>query len=255
LKENSVTARDITDHAIVSMRHSHTMRIGSILDLSLVDVPKIPVSVIFTAGCNFDCPYCQNAELLPLDSGKKMTVQEIVSSTEGNLVDGFCITGGEPTIQKELVDLLEALKEGPGGHINLNTQGSVPGILEKCLPFLDSVWLDVKNPPNAYHRVTRTNRDWWPEVAESIATLLDSDVELWPRTTYASRLMFPTDLISIAEALEALGYSGGYMVQNYVASSGVRESEAESLEEPDLEDLSDIEDKIPDCIDLTYQWR
>jgi pyruvate formate lyase activating enzyme len=231
------------------------MRIGSILDLSLVDVPKIPVSVIFTAGCNFDCPYCQNAELLPLDSGEEMTVQEILSSTEGNLVDGFCITGGEPTIQKELVDLLKALKEGPGGHINLNTQGSVPEILEQCLPYLDSVWLDVKNPPNAYRRITRTQRDWWPKVAESIATVLDSDVELWPRTTYASGLMTPRDLIGIAEALEALGYSGEYMVQNYVASAGVRESEAENLEEPDLEDLSDIEDKIPDCIDLTNQWR
>ncbi|MFO7835488.1 MAG: anaerobic ribonucleoside-triphosphate reductase activating protein [Candidatus Thorarchaeota archaeon] len=231
------------------------MRIGSILDLSLVDVPKIPVSVIFTAGCNFDCPYCHNAELLPLDSGKKMSVQEIVSSTEGNLIDGFCITGGEPTIQKGLVDLTRALKEGPGGHINLNTQGSVPKTLQECISCLDSVWLDVKSSPDTYQAVTRTKTDWWPKVAESIKIVLDSDVELWPRTTYVGGLMTPDDLVCIGETLDALGYSGDYLVQNYVASAGIREDEAEGLEEPDLDDLAGIEDKMPSGIELKYQWR
>ena len=82
------------------------MRIASVIDVSLVDVPKIPVTVIFTAGCNMDCPYCQNAEIIPLTSGTTMAISDIVDRVRGNFSDGYCITGGEPTIHKDLPDLL-----------------------------------------------------------------------------------------------------------------------------------------------------
>ncbi|TFF91459.1 radical SAM protein, partial [Candidatus Thorarchaeota archaeon] len=94
------------------------MRLATIIDISLVDVPGIPVTVIFTAGCNFDCPYCQNAEIIPLDSGTEMTVEEIVKEAQGHLTDGYCITGGEPTIYKGLPEMLRALREEEK-HINL----------------------------------------------------------------------------------------------------------------------------------------
>ncbi|MHA2374127.1 MAG: radical SAM protein, partial [Candidatus Thorarchaeota archaeon] len=74
------------------------MRVASIIDISLVDVPGIPVTVIFTGGCNFDCPYCQNAELISLSSGEDLSPSEIVARARGHLTDGYCISGGEPTI-------------------------------------------------------------------------------------------------------------------------------------------------------------
>ena len=87
------------------------MRIASIIDISLVDVPGIPVTVLFTAGCNMDCSFCQNAEIIPLESGSEMVISDIVERVRGNLSDGYCVTGGEPTIHKDLPLLLKALKE------------------------------------------------------------------------------------------------------------------------------------------------
>ncbi|MHA2177560.1 MAG: radical SAM protein, partial [Candidatus Thorarchaeota archaeon] len=78
------------------------MRVASIIDISLIDVPGIPVTVLFTAGCNMDCSFCQNAEIIPTESGQEMGIPDIVNKLTGNLTDGYCISGGEPTIHKDL---------------------------------------------------------------------------------------------------------------------------------------------------------
>jgi len=231
------------------------MRIASIIDVSLVDVPGIPVTVIFTAGCNFNCPYCQNANIIPLDSGTEMSVPEVVSGSSGHLIDGYCITGGEPTIQKELPDLLKALSETGNYHINLNSQGSVPSVLAECIPYLDSVWLDVKASPSRYEQICRTKHNLWPNVKKSIAMLLKSDVELWPRTTYAGKLLSPQDVRDIIDTLGQLGFEGRYVIQDYVPSSGVREDEASNLERPKKEDLAEIVNTNSGKIAVDLQFR
>jgi pyruvate formate lyase activating enzyme len=231
------------------------MRIGSIIDVSLVDVPKIPVTVIFTAGCNMDCPYCQNSELIPLDSGVEMSVQEIVQKAKGNLTEGYCITGGEPTIHSELPILLKLLKFESPSHINLNTQGSVPNLLEKCLPYLDSVWFDIKAPPERYQEITRSRSDLWPKIQQSIEMLLDSDVLFWPRTTYAGELMSSNDIRNILQTLNQFGYKGEYLVQNYVESIGVRSEETGQLTSPNRDEIDALREKTPSGISLRLEWR
>ncbi|TFG14849.1 anaerobic ribonucleoside-triphosphate reductase activating protein [Candidatus Thorarchaeota archaeon] len=231
------------------------MRIASIIDVSLVDVPGIPVTVIFTAGCNFDCPYCQNANIIPLNSGMEMSVSEVLSGASGHLVDGYCVTGGEPTIQKELPDLLKALSKKGDFHINLNSQGSVPSVLEECIPYLDSVWLDLKASPTRYEKVCRTKHSPWPNVKKSIDLLLKSNVDLWPRTTYAGNLLSPQDIVDIIDILEELGFEGRYVVQDYVPSSGVRESEATNLTRPKKEDLEEIIDEASGGVEVDLQFR
>lgn len=231
------------------------MRIASVIDISLVDVPKIPVTVIFTAGCNMDCPYCQNAEIIPNTSGTKMDIPDIVERVRDNFANGYCITGGEPTIHKDLPDLLKALRDDGAGHINLNTQGSVPSVLERCLPHLDSIWFDVKTTPERYIEVTRTKHDQWPNVVRSIKSILESDVVLWPRTTYVGRLMHPDEIVRIAHILANLGFEGEYLVQNYIKSSGTRESDTVGLEEPSRGEIEQIIDEIPTKISLRLEWR
>lgn len=231
------------------------MRIGSIIDVSLVDVPSIPVTVIFTAGCNMDCPYCQNAELIPLDSGVEMSVQEIVQKAQGNLTEGFCITGGEPTIHSELPNLLESLRQEKPSHINLNTQGSVPNLLEQCLPFLDSVWFDMKASPERYQEITRSRSNLWPKIQQSIEMLIESDVLFWPRTTYAGGLMSPNDIQDILQILVQFGYKGEYVVQNYVESIGVRPEETSHLTNPNREEIDALRENTPAGISLRLEWR
>jgi pyruvate formate lyase activating enzyme len=231
------------------------MRIASIIDVSLVDVPKIPVTVIFTAGCNMDCPYCQNAEIIPLNSGTKMAITEIMERACGHLSDGYCITGGEPTIHRDLPDLLMALRDDHSKHINLNTQGSVPDVLRRCLPYLDSIWFDMKTTPERYAEVTRTRSDSWHRVEKSIKLILASEVAFWPRTTYVGRLMHPNELVRIAHILSKFGYEGEYVVQNFKQSSGTRESEVIGLEEPLREEVESIMHEIPPEITLRLEWR
>lgn len=231
------------------------MRIASVIDISLVDVPKIPVTVIFTGGCNMDCPYCQNAEIIPLNSGTEMDIQDVVQSVRGNLSDGYCITGGEPTIHKDLPMLLKALREDGAGHINLNTQGSVPDILEKCLPHLDSVWFDMKSTPSRYAEITRVQSDPWPRVLRSIKLLINSDVSFWPRTTYVGGLMNASEIQAIANLLYDFGFKGEYLVQNYKNSAGTRAKDVESFTEPDENELIPLVDSMPPGITLKLEWR
>jgi pyruvate formate lyase activating enzyme len=230
------------------------MRIASIIDISLVDVPGIPVTVIFTGGCNYDCPYCQNAEIIPRTSGTEMSIEDIFQRSTGNLVDGFCITGGEPTIHGDLPDLLKALKS-TGLHVNLNTQGSVPSILEECLPFLDSVWFDIKAPSETYPRISRTSTNPWNQIVESMKLLMSSEVAFWPRTTFTRSLLSPSDISAIMLVLEGMGFQGEYVIQNYVASTGVRQSEKAHLKVPDISEIESVKDDAPVGIDVRLEWR
>jgi pyruvate formate lyase activating enzyme len=231
------------------------MRIASVIDISLVDVPKIPVTVIFTGGCNFDCGYCQNAEIIPLESGSEMVISDIVEKVRGNLSDGYCITGGEPTIHKDLPLLLKALREDGADHINLNTQGSVPDVLEKCLPYLDSVWFDMKTIPDRYAEVVRVKSDPWARVLRSIELLIDSNVKFWPRTTYVGKLMNPDEILRIANILHELGFQGEYLIQNFKKTSGTRADIVADFEETKQEELEILHDSMPSGITLKLEWR
>ena len=202
-----------------------------------------------------DCGYCQNAEIIPLDSGSEMAIPELVEKVRGNLSDGYCITGGEPTIHKDLPLLLKALKEDGTNHINLNTQGSVPDVLEKCLPYLDSVWFDMKAGPERYAEITRVKSDPWSRVLRSIKLLIDSDVKFWPRTTYVGKLMNANEIQKIAILLSELGFQGEYLVQNYKKSAGTRESAVATFEEADESELKPLLDSMRAGITLKLEWR
>jgi pyruvate formate lyase activating enzyme len=202
-----------------------------------------------------DCPYCQNAEIIPITSGEEMTIGDIVEQLRGNLTDGYCITGGEPTIQSDLPELLSELRSEKSKHINLNTQGTVPDILEKSLPHLDSVWFDIKTIPEQYCTVTRVKRNPWSRVERSIRSILDSDVAFWPRTTYVGGLSRPSDLIKISELLLDLGYEGEYLVQNFKKSSGTRDADVQSFTEPNVDEPNSVINQIPVGINLRLEWR
>ncbi len=231
------------------------MRVASIIDISLVDVPGIPVSVLFTAGCNLDCPYCQNAKIIARTSGEEMAIEDIVQRLQGNLTNGYCITGGEPTIHKDLPYLLKELRSEDAKHINLNTQGTILGVLEKSLPFLDSIWFDIKTIPENYSYVTRVQLNPWSKVEQSIKMILDSNVAFWPRTTYVGGLTRPSEILEISQLLNDLGFAGEYTVQNYVKSSGTRQDDVKDYWEPDIDEVKSVFNQIPSGIKLRLDWR
>jgi pyruvate formate lyase activating enzyme len=123
------------------------MRIGGIIDISTKDIPNISAIVLFTVGCNLNCGFCHNKFLLDPNVGKEMDVAEIIRKIrENRLISGVSISGGEPTLQSDIFDLCGLIKN-IGKYVSLDTNGTNPEIIERILPFIDRLALDLKVPP------------------------------------------------------------------------------------------------------------
>lgn len=130
------------------------MKFGGIQKTSLIDFPDRIATVLFTPGCNLRCPYCHNWRLVLEPTGPFLSDKETLQILEDRrrFVDSVVITGGEPTIQADLPRFSRMLKE----HdylVKLDSNGLLPEMLERCLPHLDYVAIDVKTSPELYPRL------------------------------------------------------------------------------------------------------
>ena len=129
------------------------MRIGGIVDTSTVDWYGNVTLMIFAAGCNFRCPYCQNSMLIPADSGKEVPMSSILERIETSrfLLDAVGVTGGEPTLQPRPLGQIYESAKSQSLKTMLDTNGSRPDVIqnlcEKAL--LDHIALDIKAPLDA----------------------------------------------------------------------------------------------------------
>ncbi len=129
------------------------MVIGGIQKTSLIDFPAKISCVIFTAGCNFDCPYCHNAELVSPPFTTIIDPEDIFAflAKRKNLLDGVVITGGEPTLQQNLPEFCDRIKS-LGFPIKMDTNGSRPDIIQSLLETnrIDYIAMDIKTLPEKY---------------------------------------------------------------------------------------------------------
>ena len=165
------------------------MKIVGIQKLTLLDYPGKVACTIFLNGCNFRCPFCHNAELLSPDIEPVMTFDELLAflKKRRGVLDGVCITGGEPTIHPELPMLLRSIRE-LGYRIKLDTNGYRPKILKAILEegLVDYVAMDLKNSPAGYGEAAGIPEPDLGRVGESILALMDSGVDFELRTTVVS---------------------------------------------------------------------
>lgn len=151
---------------------------------TMVDYPGKMSAVFFLQGCNWDCTYCHNKELIPLESGcGYLTLEafrEFLESRRG-LLDAIVISGGEPTIHDNLGALLSIIKEY-GFLVGLHTNGSSTARLKSILPLCDWVGMDYKVPVRGYAEITQT-ADSCTDVVSSIKAILESGVDYEIRTT------------------------------------------------------------------------
>lgn len=166
------------------------MKISGLQKMTLLDYPGKVACTVFLAGCNFRCPFCHNSELLDGTAEAVMEVPELLSFLEKRrgLLDAVCISGGEPTLQPELVSLIARIK-AMGYLVKLDTNGSRPEMLEELVSrnLLDYVAMDIKNSPRRYDEtagcaVKRENLE------ESIRFLAQGAVDYEFRTTVAAQL-------------------------------------------------------------------
>jgi len=130
------------------------MKIGGFLKTSLVDYPNKVSSVIFTQGCNFNCGYCHNPGLTePGLFNNLVPEKEILDFLirRSEQIEGVVLTGGEPTIQKDLISFIKQIKD-MDYFVKLNTNGSNPDVLKEIigLKLLDYIAMDIKAPLSKY---------------------------------------------------------------------------------------------------------
>ncbi len=138
------------------------MMIGGLLKNSMIDYPGKLSCGIFLSGCNFDCPYCHNPDLargcsMPFAESDPQKVYRFIENRKGFL-DGVVISGGEPTLQKDLFDLCEQIKQ-MGYPVKLDTNGSRPQVIKRLIAegLVDYIAMDLKTDPLKYATYIQPN--------------------------------------------------------------------------------------------------
>lgn len=166
------------------------MKISGLQKMTLLDYPGKIACTVFLGGCNFRCPYCHNSELLDSSAEAIMSQQELLTFLSGRkgLLDAVCVSGGEPTLQPDLAELLAQIK-AMGFLVKLDTNGSRPEVLKDLVSknLLDYVAMDIKNSPSRYSETIGT--PWKQEaIEESIRFLTQNHVDYELRTTVVEQL-------------------------------------------------------------------
>lgn len=167
------------------------MKIVGLQKMTLLDYPGKVACTIFLGGCNFRCPFCHNSELLDGTAAPVMEMEELLGFLEKRkgLLDGVCITGGEPTLQKDLPELLSAIK-AMGFAVKLDTNGYRPEVLKAVVEqgLVDYVAMDVKNCPSRYAETAGVENLQISRIEESLVFLLSGQVDYELRTTVVKPL-------------------------------------------------------------------
>ena len=186
---------------------------------SLIDYPGKISCVVFTGGCNFRCPFCHNPCLVfDPASQPKVTGPHFFHflETRKRRLDGVVISGGEPTLQKDLPEFAEKVR-AEGFLVKLDTNGSHPEVLEQLLAdsALNAFGIDYKAPASRYAELTGAeDAGVYDRVRRSLELALSSGAELDVRTTVHRRLLSEEDLSRMYEELRALGVTR-WVLQQY----------------------------------------
>ena len=163
--------------------------------MTLIDYPGKIACTVFTIGCNFFCPFCHNPELVDPEKIKK---QPIISEKEffefltgrKGMLEGVCITGGEPTLHKDLPGFIKKIKE-LGFSVKLDTNGSNPEMLKKLIgeKLIDYIAMDIKNS------------NLKSQISKSVEIIKNSRIDYEFRTTVVPVLHTKEDIIQIAKEI------------------------------------------------------
>ncbi len=216
------------------------MIISGLEKCSFNDYPGKLAAVVFLKGCNMNCSYCHNQELLKNEESSPALFEDELFQflqRRGNLLDAVVITGGEPTLNPGLPELIRRIREA-GFLVKLDTNGTNPGMVSALLSdgLLDYVAMDVKTILPDYNQVCRVLVDTG-SVVRSIKLLLDSDIDYEFRTTVYPGLT-ESNLYKLAELLTG---ADKWVLQHYSPEGNFHVDTIdpdELLEQPNLEKLA-----------------
>lgn len=212
------------------------MKIAGLQKLTLLDYPEHTACTVFTAGCNFRCPFCHNSDVVynKTEGVSEEELFEFLASRKGKL-DGVCITGGEPLLQPDIVEFMQKIRK-LGFLIKLDTNGSMHDKLVAIVNegLCDYVAMDVKSSPNGYNIACggMVNVD---NVLKSIAFLIaQNKVDYEFRTTVVKQLHSKQDFEEIASLLKGCKR---YFLQQYKHSHKVIKEGYSAYSEVEMKEL------------------
>jgi len=195
------------------------MVIQGLQKLTLLDYPGKVACTIFTAGCNFRCPFCHNASLV-VDTYKneEIKLEDIFAFLKKRMgvLDGVCVTGGEPLIQSDIEPFLRRIKE-MGYAVKLDTNGSFPDKLRKLVDekLVDYVAMDIKNSQESYGKTIGIQDYDIRNIHRSVQYLLSDAVPYEFRTTVVLEFHQRSDFESIGRWIKG---AKRYYLQQFVDS-------------------------------------
>ncbi|MGA2417868.1 MAG: anaerobic ribonucleoside-triphosphate reductase activating protein [Candidatus Staskawiczbacteria bacterium] len=202
------------------------MIIAGLQKTTLIDYPGKIACVVFLAGCNFRCPWCYSSELvLPLKIVKQPRISEqeffnFLRSRQG-LLDGAVICGGEPTINKDLEQFVEKIKN-LGFAVKLDTNGSNPKMLKDSVNsgLINYVAMDIKtSPKNPVYQKIMTEGITIDNIKESVEFFKNGNLDFEFRTTCVPTIHTKNDFLEIAEWIG--GKNIKYYLQNFRAEKTI----------------------------------
>ena len=183
------------------------MIITGLQKMTLLDYPEKVACTVFLQGCNYRCPFCHNSDLLGPQGYDHISEEALLAflSKRRGLLDGVCITGGEPTLQKDLPQLLHKIKD-LGFLVKLDTNGNRPDVLKAVVDagLVDYVAMDIKNCPERYGTTAGIPNMTLAHIEESIRYLVEEHTAYEFRTTVADELHDETAMTQIGQWLTEL---------------------------------------------------
>ncbi len=217
------------------------MNIAGFQKLTLLDYPGKVACTVFTPGCNYRCPFCHNAGLaLPGRERQAIPEDEVLTYLEkrAGLLDGVCLSGGEPLLQKGLPGFIRKIK-ALGYHVKLDTNGSDPDRLGRLLDenLLDYAAMDIKNSPDRYGQTAGVPAIDTGAVIQSVELLMQGRIPFEFRTTLVKEFHTVEDIEAIGKWLRGAPM---YFLQSFVDSGDLIQSGLHPVDEGTMREMADI---------------
>lgn len=227
------------------------MKIHGFQKLTLLDYPGMTACTLFFAGCNFRCPFCHNAPLVTdIDNSAVYDEAEVLSFLERRqgILDGVCITGGEPLMQPELPSFIAKVK-ALGYKVKLDTNGSAPEKLSAMIDsgLIDYVAMDIKNCKEKYGMTVGVKNFDITPIEQSVKLLLEGKVDYEFRTTVVNEYHTVDDIESISKWLAG---ASKYYLQNFVDSGNLIGTGMSAAPKETLELMKSCAQKNLDLVEI-----